>query len=67
MDHSKTLDAVLAPEGAWPICPHCRKELTEIWCKSKESGFSFAKNQLLFCPHCRCLLGFGHVNYVHGG
>lgn len=62
MKTQKKLDLVEAPEDVWPICPHCRKELNEVWCKSKGLGF-VEKKQFLLCPHCRCFLGFGNIKY----
>jgi len=51
-----------APEGTIPNCPFCRKELDKIWIKKKGIGIMEQK-QVLMCPHCRALLGYG----VFGG
>ena len=42
-----------------PLCPHCGKELTEVYMKTKGLGFIEAHNVLYFCPHCLKVLGFG--------
>ena len=60
---AKKLDLVEAPANAWPICPHCKKELKFIWVKSKGLGF-IERKQFLLCPHCRCFLGFGNINFT---
>ena len=47
-----------APESAIPICPSCKAELRRVWFKAKGiSGIS--QKQILMCPHCRALLGYG--------
>lgn len=60
---SAKFDLVEAPVDVLPICPHCRAEMAEIWCKSKGIGF-IEKKQFLMCPHCHCFLGFGNINYT---
>ncbi len=56
------LDLEEAPADVWPICPHCKQELKVVWVKSKGLGFIEHK-QFLLCPHCRCFLGFGNINW----
>ena len=62
-DMAKKLDLKEAPEDVWPICPRCKKELQFIWVKSKGLGF-VERKQFLLCPHCRCFLGFGNINFM---
>ncbi len=45
-------------EDVYPICPHCGKELTHIWCRPLESFFG--KRYIYFCPDCRKVLGVSH-------
>lgn len=42
-----------------PLCPHCSKELMEIYRKSRGAGLIVGRNSIFFCPHCRKVLGFG--------
>jgi uncharacterized Zn-finger protein len=49
---------VEAPTDQVPVCPYCKKELEEIWCKSEGLGFS-GKDNLLMCPYCKALLAYG--------
>ena len=49
---------VEAPEDSIPKCPHCSKDLDEIWSKSEGLGFA-GKERVLICPHCRALLAYG--------
>jgi len=45
-------------EDILPICPHCGKELHNIWCRLLES--LFGKRYIYFCPECRKVLGISH-------
>ena len=47
-----------------PICPHCKKDLDEVYSKTKGSGFVEGKNVLYFCPHCMKSLGFGQSRMI---
>ena len=47
-----------------PVCPHCSKDLNEVYCKSKGFGFIEGKNVLYFCPHCSKVLGFGQSRMI---
>lgn len=46
-----------APTDVRPVCGHCKKELDTIWRRTNELGV--ADEQILICPHCRAVLGFG--------
>ena len=52
---------VVERKGVDPICPHCERELDEVWVNSdlKVPGF-FARDwgQVYICPYCRKVLGF---------
>ena len=41
-----------------PICPHCEKEIMNLYTKKVEStlGVRF----IYFCEHCRKVLGISH-------
>ncbi len=41
-----------------PICPHCKKELTQVW--FRELKRDLGKRCLYYCPACRCCLGISH-------
>jgi glutaredoxin len=45
--------------GLTPVCPYCEAELHEIYTKTKGFPILVGKSILLFCPHCRKVLGFG--------
>jgi len=49
---------VEAPENSIPKCPHCSKDLDEIWSKSEGLGLA-GKERILMCPHCRAILAYG--------
>ena len=46
-----------APAGTKPICGYCKKELPTIWHQTRDLGV--AEEQVLICPHCRAVLGYG--------
>lgn len=41
-----------------PRCPHCEHDLPEVYAHSKGIGWFAPSTTLLFCPHCRKVLGF---------
>lgn len=47
-----------------PVCPHCSKKLSEVYTRSKGSGFVEGKNVMYFCPHCSKVLGFGQSRVI---
>ena len=47
-----------------PVCPHCSKELNEVYRKSKGAGFVVGRNSVFFCPHCRKVLGFAQSRMI---
>ena len=47
-----------------PLCCHCDKELTDVYMKSKGSGFVEGKNVMYFCPNCLKVLGFGQSRMI---
>lgn len=47
-----------APEGVLPKCPGCTKELSTVWISKQGLGFHEQK-QVVMCPHCRVMLGYG--------
>jgi hypothetical protein len=47
-----------------PICCHCGKKLTEVYSKSKGSGFIEGRDVMYFCPHCMKVLGFGQSRMI---
>jgi hypothetical protein len=48
----------LAPKDVVPRCPHCRHDLPRVWYKAEGAGI-VGQKQLLICPHCRSLIGYG--------
>jgi hypothetical protein len=47
-----------------PLCCHCSKELTEVYSKTKGSGFIVGKDVMYFCPHCKKVLGFAQSRMI---
>ncbi len=47
-----------------PLCCHCDKELTEVYSKTKGTGFVVGKDVMYFCPHCRKVLGFAQSRMI---
>ena len=47
-----------------PVCPHCEKDLTEIYAKSQGAGFIMGKDTMYFCPHCSKVLGFSQSRMI---
>ena len=60
---AKLLD-VIKRNDLTPVCPHCSKELNEVYSKSKGLGFLEGKNVLYFCPHCKKVLGVGQSRMI---
>ena len=55
---------VVEREDLVPVCPHCSKDLSEVYRKSKGAGFVVGRNSVFFCPHCRKVLGFAQSRMV---
>ena len=55
---------VVEREDLVPVCPHCSKDLHEVYRKSKGAGFVVGRNSVFFCPHCRRVLGFAQSRMV---
>jgi uncharacterized Zn-finger protein len=51
-----------APEDAIPMCPYCKKELREIWIKTKGIGW-IEQKQVLMCPYCQAFLAYGSFSW----
>jgi hypothetical protein len=47
-----------------PLCPHCSKQLTEVYSKTRGAGFVVGKDVMYFCPHCRKVLGFAQSRMI---
>ena len=47
-----------------PKCPHCEKELTEVYTRYKGAGFVEGRNIIYFCPYCHKVLGFGQSRMI---
>jgi len=41
-----------------PICPHCKKELTNVWFQQIKGDLG--KRCIYFCPQCKSSLGVSH-------
>lgn len=41
-----------------PKCPHCKVEITKVWCQELESFLG--KRYIYYCPNCRSVLGVTH-------
>ena len=47
-----------APDGEKPVCPYCKQSLDMIWIM-KKGTWILEQKQIIMCPNCRSLLGFG--------
>jgi hypothetical protein len=45
-------------EDIYPICPHCGKDITKLWCREVETFFG--KRFIYFCTQCKKVLGVSH-------
>jgi uncharacterized protein with PIN domain len=50
---------VVERKDLMPVCPHCSKELGEVYRKSVGVALIVGTNTVYFCPHCRKVLGLG--------
>jgi hypothetical protein len=55
---------IVKREDLTPLCPHCEKELTEVYVKTRGFPLVQGKSSLYFCPHCRKTLGFSQSRMV---
>jgi len=55
---------IVKREDLAPLCPHCEKELTEVYIRAKGVPFVQGTNVVYFCPHCRKVLGFGQGRMI---
>jgi hypothetical protein len=56
--------SVVDKEDIVPVCPHCSKELTEVYRKARGAGLIVGRDNVFFCPHCLKVLGFGQSRMV---
>ena len=42
----------------YPVCPHCKNEVTKVWCRLL-SG-TLGKRYIYFCSICKSVLGVSH-------
>ncbi len=47
-----------------PKCPHCRKELDEVFYQGKGTGLIEGRDVVFFCSHCSNVLGFGQSRMI---
>ena len=55
---------VIKRNDLMPLCCHCNKELTEVYSKTKGTGFVVGKDVMYFCPHCLKVLGFAQSRMI---
>lgn len=51
-------------EDLTPLCPHCERELSEIYKRAKGVALIVGRDSVFFCPHCSKVLGFGQGRMV---
>lgn len=56
--------AVVKRKDLTPVCPHCEKELPEVYCRTQGVPFAVGQNVVFFCSHCSKVLGFGHGRMI---
>ena len=47
-----------------PLCPHCGKELAEIYARKHGVPLIQGRSVLFFCPSCLKVLGFGQERAI---
>lgn len=47
-----------APADILPKCPYCQKPLEKLWLKKRGIGV-WEQKQIVMCPYCEALLGYG--------
>jgi len=55
---------IVKREDLSPVCPHCEKELTEVYSRAKGIPFIQGTNVVYFWPHCKKVLGFGQGRMI---
>lgn len=55
---------IIERQDLLPLCPHCDRELTEVYRKARGAGLIVGRDNLYFCPHCRKVLGFGQSRMI---
>lgn len=50
---------VVERDDLTPLCPHCGKELAEIYARKRGVPLLQGRSVLFFCPWCFKVLGFG--------
>jgi uncharacterized protein with PIN domain len=50
---------VVERDDLTPRCPHCDKELAEIYARKRGAPLIQGRTVLFFCPFCRKVLGVG--------
>jgi hypothetical protein len=50
---------VIKRDDLVPLCPHCARELNEVYVRGKGLGWIEGRNVVYFCPQCMKALGFG--------
>ena len=61
---TEKLFTLVKREDLAPLCPHCEKELAEVYTRSKGFPLVQGTNVVYFCPHCRKVLGFGQSRMI---
>ena len=41
-----------------PLCPHCSRDLHEVYRRGTGVALGQGRTLVYFCPHCRKVLGF---------
>lgn len=59
----KTLN-IIKRNDLTPLCPHCSKQLNEVYSKTRGSGFVVGKDVVYFCPYCLKVLGFSQSRMI---
>jgi uncharacterized protein with PIN domain len=55
---------VVKREDLSPVCPHCEREITEVYSRRKGVALIQGQEVVYFCPHCRKILGFSQGRMV---
>lgn len=50
---------VVERDDLTPLCPHCDRELAEVYVRTRGVPLIQGRTVLFFCPACRKVLGIG--------
>ena len=53
----------ITEEDAWPVCPHCEKEISKVRYYEQTGVIRMKVVRIFVCPHCNKVIGNGMVGF----